>query len=37
MERLWKITGWAGALAILTAYLALSMGSVEGRQEAFTL
>ncbi|MDT0196480.1 hypothetical protein Q9R30_14040 [Arthrobacter sp. AB6] len=26
MELLWKITGWAGAAAILGAYLAVSMG-----------
>jgi hypothetical protein len=26
MELLWEITGWAGAVAILSAYLAVSMG-----------
>ncbi|MBT2597674.1 hypothetical protein [Arthrobacter sp. ISL-72] len=26
MELLWEITGWAGAVAILTAYLTVSMG-----------
>jgi hypothetical protein len=26
MELLWEIAGWAGAVAILTAYLAVSMG-----------
>jgi hypothetical protein len=26
MDLLWEITGWAGAVAILTAYLAVSMG-----------
>lgn len=26
MELLWELTGWAGAIAILTAYLAVSMG-----------
>lgn len=26
MELLWEITGWAGAIAILSAYLAVSMG-----------
>lgn len=26
MELLWEISGWAGAVAILSAYLAVSMG-----------
>ncbi|WP_397427541.1 CBU_0592 family membrane protein [Pseudarthrobacter sp. NS4] len=26
MELLWEIAGWAGAIAILSAYLAVSMG-----------
>lgn len=26
MELLWELTGWAGAVAILSAYLAVSMG-----------
>ncbi|GGI76941.1 CBU_0592 family membrane protein [Pseudarthrobacter scleromae] len=26
MELLWEISGWAGAVAILTAYLTVSMG-----------
>lgn len=26
MELVWEISGWAGAVAILTAYLAVSMG-----------
>ncbi len=26
MEQLWEIAGWAGAAAILSAYLAVSMG-----------
>ncbi|NUS35849.1 MAG: hypothetical protein HOQ04_05220, partial [Pseudarthrobacter sp.] len=26
MELLWEIAGWAGAVAILSAYLAVSMG-----------
>lgn len=29
MELLWELTGWAGAIAILTAYLAVSMGWVK--------
>ncbi|TSE16027.1 hypothetical protein B1A87_009165 [Arthrobacter sp. KBS0703] len=29
MELLWEIAGWAGAVAILSAYLAVSMGWVK--------
>lgn len=29
MELLWELTGWAGAIAVLTAYLAVSMGWVK--------
>ncbi len=29
MELLWELTGWAGAITILAAYLAVSMGWVK--------
>ncbi len=32
MELLWEIAGWAGAVAILSAYLSVSMGWLKARQ-----